>query len=165
MAEYNAINNDIEQPLTQEACKIPRFTRVKFMTIYAAVWLVSFCVNFLVFKRAVHSFLFEKLSFSTMSSCDRRMLDSADTCDLEKMAIIAAAGGVVGVGLATGALFAVGLSSIGPIAGGAFAASQGAGVTAGSLMAIAQSAAMTGSYVGTAWTVGTIAGAIAACSH
>ena len=68
------------------------------------------------------------------------------------------------VGLTGLSLLAIGLSPIGPIAGGAFAAAQGAGVIAGSLMAIAQSAAMTGSYVGTAWKVGNIVG-IVVCAN
>jgi hypothetical protein len=38
----------------------------------------------------------------------------------------------------------IGLSSIGPIAGGLFATAQGAGIVSGSLMAITQSFAMSG---------------------
>ena len=42
-------------------------------------------------------------------------------------------------------LFGVGLSAIGPVAGGLFASWMGAGVTSGSTMAVAQSLAMGGS--------------------
>jgi hypothetical protein len=53
--------------------------------------------------------------------------------------------GVLVVGVTVGSpwlLGAIGLSAIGPVAGGAFAAAQGAGVAAGSWMAAAQSIAM-----------------------
>ena len=42
-------------------------------------------------------------------------------------------------------LFGVGLSAIGPVAGGLFASWMGPGVTSGSIMAVAQSLAMGGS--------------------
>ncbi len=50
---------------------------------------------------------------------------------------------VVGVTIGSPAVLGlVGLSAVGPVAGGAFAAAQGAGVVAGSWMAAAQSIAM-----------------------
>ena len=84
---YNAINGDVEQPLTQDAQNIPR---VKTRAICTMVWLASFGVFFVAFNRATHSYLFESLSFTTISSCERRMLDSTETCDAETMIIYAA---------------------------------------------------------------------------
>lgn len=53
---------------------------------------------------------------------------------------------IIVVGVVVGSPFIlsfVGLSAIGPVAGGTFAAMQGAGVAAGSWMAAAQAVAMT----------------------
>jgi hypothetical protein len=74
-------------------------------------------------------------------------------------ATVGGAAGYVGGGLAvTGVFYAVGLSTLGPVAGGLFAANMGAGVAAGSMMAVAQSMAMTtGTYV-TGGVVGAVAG-------
>lgn len=59
------------------------------------------------------------------------------------------AGGAVGAAVVAGAMFAVGLSVLGPIAGGWFAANMGAGLTAGSMMSTLQSIAMgTAAYTG-----------------
>ena len=68
-----------------------------------------------------------------------------------------------GIGVVAVPLFflAVGLSPIGPIAGGFFAANMGAGLAAGSTMAGLQAAAMTGAGVGTAAAVGGAAGTAA----
>jgi hypothetical protein len=50
---------------------------------------------------------------------------------------------VVGVTIGSPAVLGlIGLSAVGPVAGGAFAAAQGAGVAAGTWMAAAQSIAM-----------------------
>lgn len=69
---------------------------------------------------------------------------------------VGAAVGLVAVPLA---FLAIGLSPIGPIAGGWFAANMGAGLAAGSTMAGLQAAAMTGAGVGTATGVGGAVGA------
>ena len=127
------------------ASKIPR---VLIIAMFAGVCLVSYRGYFYVFKTALTTFLFETLYSKTKSF-------------LIKMAI----GGVACVGLAGGVLLAVGLSPLGPIAGSLFAAAQGAGVVSGSFMAIAQSLAMTGSYVGPASIIGAILGAVAAYKH
>jgi hypothetical protein len=66
------------------------------------------------------------------------------TSNLGKLAVMGTAGGVVGAGLVAVGFLAVGLIPfVGPYAGGLFAANMGAGVASGSLMALAQSAAMT----------------------
>jgi hypothetical protein len=49
------------------------------------------------------------------------------------------------------------LSSIGPVAGGIFASNMGAGLTAGSMISIAQSCAMTGA----GYIYGGVAGGVA----
>lgn len=56
-----------------------------------------------------------------------------------------AVGAVVGVGIVAVAIPLVGLSPLGPVAGGWFAANMGAGLVAGSWMSLAQSVVMTGS--------------------
>ena len=53
------------------------------------------------------------------------------------MLIAAAIGATIGYFSVPATLAAVGLSAAGPVAGGLFAASQGAGVAAGSVMAAA----------------------------
>jgi hypothetical protein len=64
-----------------------------------------------------------------------------------KVIVLGAVGAVAAPLLVTGAFYAIGLSTVGPIAGGWFAANMGAGLTAGSTMAVLQSAAMTtGTY-------------------
>ena len=60
--------------------------------------------------------------------------------------------GAVGVGTFAAikvGLAVVGLAAAGPVAGGIFAAAQGAGVAAGGFMALAQSFAMGGTAIGT----------------
>jgi hypothetical protein len=68
-----------------------------------------------------------------------------------------------GIGMVAAPLFflAVGLSPVGPIAGGYFAANMGAGLAAGSTMAGLQAAAMTVAGVTTAAVVGGAAGTAA----
>ena len=78
-----------------------------------------------------------------------------------------AAVGVACVGIV---LLSVGLGPLGPIAGGAFAASQGAGIAAGSAAAFAQSAAMGGAAAGgtlfgTGAALGSTIATAVACVH
>ena len=65
---------------------------------------------------------------------------------------VGAVGGVAGTALG---LYGIGLSALGPVPGGLFAVNMGAGLTAGSIAATLQSAAMTG----LAYTYGAISGA------
>jgi hypothetical protein len=53
-------------------------------------------------------------------------------------------GVIVGYAAVTAGFCAIGLSAAGPVAGGLFAAKMGAGLSAGSTMAVLQSAAMSG---------------------
>ena len=79
---------------------------------------------------------------TTDAACARTMNQNLTNCALVVGGC--AAGVVVGAALAPVALSAIGLSTLGPVAGGWFAANMGAGLTAGSSMALIQSAAMTG---------------------
>jgi hypothetical protein len=96
-------------------------------------------------------------------------MNATNITDCVKSTAIGAGIGT-GIGVVAVPLFflAVGLSPIGPIAGGFFAANMGAGLAAGSTMAGLQAAAMTGAGVGAAAVVGgaagTAAGAAAACT-
>ena len=74
-------------------------------------------------------------------------------------------GGIAGAAVLPTFLLAIGLTPAGPVAGGWFAASQGAGVAAGSWMASWQSMAMFGSLakslaVGTGFATSTHASVI-----
>eukprot|EP00981_Chlorochromonas_danica_P007410 scaffold1709_cov158-Ochromonas_danica.AAC.20 len=70
-----------------------------------------------------------------------------------------AVGAAVGVAVVGGAFFMIGLGPLGPVAGGWFAANMGAGLTAGSVMSLAQSAAMTGAGYVYGATAGGVVGA------
>ena len=62
--------------------------------------------------------------------------------------VCGASGGIVGALIPSGVYAALGLETVGPVAGGVFAGTQAAGsVTAGSIWASLQSYAMTGSVV------------------
>ena len=76
----------------------------------------------------------------------------------------AAVGAAVGAALVLGSFLLVGLAPTGVIAGGLFASNMGAGVSAGSLMAAAQSAAMTGVVYGTGAGVGAVIVPVTGCS-
>ena len=76
-------------------------------------------------------------------------------------AIGGARGTVIGVVATYVTITAVGLSPAGPVAGGLFAANMGAGLAAGSWMALAQSAVMTGSAYYFGATAGAAAGTAA----
>lgn len=67
---------------------------------------------------------------------------------------------MVGYGAVTVGFLAVGLSPLGPIAGGYFAANMGAGLVAGSGMALLQSAAMTATAYWAGGAVGAAAGGV-----
>ena len=69
---------------------------------------------------------------------------------------------MAGTLLVGGAFLAIGLSPIGPIAGGALAANMGPGLVTGGLMAMMQSAAMTGTAYATGAAVGAAGATIGA---
>lgn len=79
---------------------------------------------------------------------------SATATTLQSLAISSTAGAAVSTAAVAGTFFAVGLSPLGPVAGGWFASHMGAGLVSGSCMAMAQSAAMTATTYTTVATVG-----------
>ena len=83
---------------------------------------------------------------------------------VRKVAAGTVGGAVVGSALVLGGFLLIGLSPLGPIAGGLFAANMGAGLASGSIMAVTQAAAMSGVTYGTAAAVGALGGATAACA-
>ncbi len=85
--------------------------------------------------------------------------NSSEECSIKTVAGGTATGLVVGTALVVGALWLIGLSTVGPVAGGWFAMNMGSGLTAGSFMAGLQSAAMTGTAYATGAGVGAAAGA------
>ena len=80
-----------------------------------------------------------------------RACESTEEGGRKKATVI---GGIAGAAVLPTFLLAIGLTPAGPVAGGWFAASQGAGVAAGSWMASWQSMAMFGS-IAKSLTVGT----------
>jgi hypothetical protein len=89
---------------------------------------------------------------------DRRLSKSNNNCTLGHVSTNAAIGLAVGTVLTVGVLLAIGLTPIGPIAGGLFAGAMGAGIASGSLMAGLQSAVMTGVAYGTGAGIGAATG-------
>eukprot|EP01032_Pedospumella_encystans_P023666 gene23666-26783_t len=88
------------------------------------------------------------------------MAERAPNEVLKDVAVGTSVGAVVGGVVVASAFLVIGLSPIGPIAGGWFAANMGAGLVSGSGMAMLQSAAMTtGAYYTGAGVGGVIGGA------
>ena len=71
--------------------------------------------------------------------------DKATNANAKRIGLGLGVGGIAGAAVLPTFLLAIGLTPAGPVAGGWFAASQGAGVAAGSWMASWQSMAMFGS--------------------
>ncbi|RYH24774.1 hypothetical protein EON65_16250 [archaeon] len=124
--------------------------------------------------------IFEALSPVSMrdifaSSTDQRRLQSSESsgqnatiavdCTITNSVTGFALGGAAGTALAVGALLALGLSPLGPIAGGWFAANMGAGLAAGSTMAMLQSTAMSAITYTTAAATGAAVGTTIASSQ
>ncbi len=83
----------------------------------------------------------------------------SEECTITNVAGGTVTGLVVGTALVVGGLWLIGLSTVGPVAGGLFAMNMGSGLTAGSFMAGLQSAAMTGTAYATGAGVGAAVGA------
>jgi hypothetical protein len=81
----------------------------------------------------------------------------------------AAAGFIIGAGVGSAVILTtfvlLGLTPLGPISGGLFAANMGGAIASGSAMALVQSAAMTGTAYGTGAALGAAAGATFQCMH
>lgn len=115
-------------------------------------------------------FLFYSYCIYTAFTCEslteaRRLEESRDNvkCSVEDAGIATVVGGAAGVVLIGATFLALGLTPIGPLAGGWFAANMGAGLAAGSMMSVLQSAAMTGTAYGTGLGLGAVAGAATEC--
>lgn len=104
-------------------------------------------------------------SYKGMSTCARGCclpgLVDIPKCNPAGIAVAAAGGAVVGVAVVGSVLLIIGLGPLGPVAGTLFAAAQGPGIVAGSMMATVQSAAMTGVAYGTGAAAGAGAGVAA----
>ncbi len=85
-------------------------------------------------------------------------------CTMKNVAINTSVGTIAGAALVCGGFLLLGLTPIGPIAGGIFAANMGAGIASGSLMAMTQAAAMTGTAYATGAAVGAAGGTAYACA-
>jgi hypothetical protein len=154
-----------------EICKTFTNREKSLMTL---VCVITFVVIYGMVYGALTAHMFE---IPDSSSSSRRM-DEVVAASATMMAANTdcVKGTAIGTGIGTGIgvvavplfFLAIGLSPIGPIAGGFFAANMGAGLAAGSTMAGLQAAAMTGAGVGTAAAVGgaagTAAGVAAACT-
>jgi hypothetical protein len=90
---------------------------------------------------------------------------SSSSCTAEGVSTSVVVGGIAGVVLVGGAFLVIGLTPIGPIAGGLFAANMGSGLVAGGLMATIQSAAMTGTAYATGAGLGAAAGVDHSCGR
>mmetsp|Transcript_13826 Transcript_13826/g.18908 ORF Transcript_13826/g.18908 Transcript_13826/m.18908 type:complete len:147 (-) Transcript_13826:109-549(-) len=132
------------------------FVNTKMKLTYFFITLMYY----VFFGYSVYCTLFHTFLENSMESSFKRQLISND-CSVETVGIATTVGAVAGTLLIGGAFLAIGLSPIGPIAGGLFAANMGAGVAAGGMMAVIQSAAMTGTAYATGAAVGaaTAAGA------
>lgn len=122
-------------------------------------YVLAFSLTFAFYFHCV----FHALSPVMNVSENRKLADNNDgACTPENAAILVAVGAGVGLTVTAATFVAIGLSPIGPIAGGLFAGSMGSGIAAGSFMATIQSAAMTATTYATATAVGA-AGGLASC--
>lgn len=118
---------------------------------------IVFIVTFLFYTYCI----FEAFSPVSIHDDATKATDTnfAEGCAITDVAGGAATGLVVGTVVVVGALWLIGLSTVGPVAGGLFAMNMGSGLAAGSFMAGLQSAAMTGTAYATGAGVGAVAGA------
>mmetsp|Transcript_3811 Transcript_3811/g.5924 ORF Transcript_3811/g.5924 Transcript_3811/m.5924 type:complete len:184 (+) Transcript_3811:104-655(+) len=119
---------------------------------------------FLVFFTFYAYCVFNTFSPNIFNDHSSRRLTDAVNCTPTEAATSLTTGAVIGSALVLGTFLAIGLSPIGPIAGGLFAANMGAGLASGSAMAIAQSMAMTGTAYGTGAAIGAATGATVSCA-
>ena len=126
--------------------------------IFGAIFLFSLCF-FISFA------LNDPGAYVLMSTTNTTITpnDITSGCNVGNAALSATVIATAVAGTAVVGFWAVGLSWIGPIAGGLFASAQGAEITAGSAMAIAQSASMKAGTYAIAAYGGAVIGAIAAC--
>ena len=133
--------------------------------LYRAVFISIFLFSFAFYGYCVfHALLPSRFSYSSYDNLSRRLNNSSSTqCTIERVGEYAAVGAAAGAALVLGSFLLVGLAPTGVIAGGLFASNMGAGIATGSLMAAAQSAAMTGVAYGTGAGVGAVLAPVAGC--
>ena len=142
---------------------------LKGKSVYSVTFLRSiYVITFLSCFVFCGYFLFRGLAPNELFSNNgmRRLVEANATssCTVSKAPLMTAGGAAVGSALVLGGFLLIGLSPLGPIAGGLFAANMGAGLASGSIMAVTQAAAMTGGAYATGAAVGAAAGATAACA-
>jgi hypothetical protein len=129
------------------------------------IWLCSF-YGFVFFGYCVfHTFAphwYINAQNENVASFHRMLEEGTTGCGTEEVAKSASVGVVIGGSLGVvaigGAFLVIGLTPIGPIAGGLFAANMGAGLAAGSMISVILSAAMVGTTCAAAAGVGSVAG-------
>jgi hypothetical protein len=143
MHGYNTV--DVETPLEveQPQPQTHRVTGRRLAVALAATFVLSGAVNYAMIPTLVEPTATASLEFDAADADPGSVYISSSCAKSIKIGL--------GVGAGVGAvtlpiiLVALGLSPIGPIAGGWFAANQGAALAAGGAMATMQSMAMFGS--------------------
>ncbi len=134
---------------------------------YRVISWTTFFVIFLLNSYCIFQ-TFSPLKYGNHPISSHRLLadgDSSSTsCTVTDSAVDIAGGALIGGAVVVGAVILIGLTPVGPVAGGLFAANMGAGLTAGSMRAGLQSAVMTGSILGYGTGFGAAAGASLAAS-
>lgn len=150
---------DVEEATPPQVSDTRECDRTNLMIVRLVYW-TAFLAVFSFYFFAV----FSAFDYHSYLSIHGRRLEGGEGCHAKDIGTYVVAGAVVGAGALAGAFIAVGLMPFtGPIAGGLFAMNMGAGVAAGSLMAAAQSAAMTAVPYATAAAAGSLATTAAAC--
>ena len=115
---------------------VGRFAHAQFL----ALWYTVFAVSFLFYGYCIYHALAPLELFLELEKDDnswhRQLTDANDAgtnekCTPTEASGMAAIGGAVGGALVATSFLAIGLTPLGPIAGGLFAANMGAGLAAG----------------------------------
>jgi len=133
-----------------------------FKILYS-VFVLSAIVTFFCVSSLLPDVLWNVFPTSASRRMSEVASDSAVSC-VKCAATGTSIGTIVGLAAVPVLFVVVGLSPLGPLAGGWFASNMGAGLAAGSTMAGLQSAAMTGAGYGTAAAVGGAVGTGVAAS-
>jgi len=151
--EYNDEN---PSAVTERAFKSNIAAKALYFTLFGTVFTMT-CIFY--FYTTFYTFT------NSISIVDHSMGRKLLECSSKDVGISAATGALLGTGLVVGTFLALGLMPfVGPMAGGLFASNMGAGLASGSLMAVAQSAAMTGVAYGTGAAIGASGGTLLACT-
>ena len=143
MHGYNTVDVEsleVEQPQPQ----MHRVTGRRLAVALAVTFVLSFAVNYAMIPTCVEPTATASIEFD--SDADPGSVYISSSC-AKSIKIGLGVGAGVGAAALPITLVALGLSPIGPVAGGWFAANQGAALAAGGAMATMQSMAMFGSVV------------------